>query len=234
MIGVQIGEKHTYKDWNLILTSTDIDFPDPKTETVDIPGVDGELDFSEVLTGDISYKNRKISFELEMIDRFANWKNKISEISNYLHGKKFKIILDEDPSFYYYGRVTVNNFKSNKSTGTINIEADVEPYKYDLYSSLEDWLWDPFNFETGIINETNKLQVNGQLEIAIYGRRKKVVPKITCNSLENQMQVIFKGETYNLSNGTQKILNIEICEGKNVLKFIGNGTISIEYRGGSL
>ncbi len=234
MIGVQIGEKHTYKDWNLILTSTDIDFPDPKTETVDIPGADGELDFSEVLTGDISYKNRTISFEFEMIDRFANWKNKISEISNYLHGKKFKIILDEDSSFYYFGRVTVNNFKSNKSTGTITIEADVEPYKCDIYASNEDWLWDTFNFETGIINETKELQVNGELEVAIYGRRKKVVPKINCNSLENQMQVVFKGETYNLSNGTQKILNIEICEEKNVLKFIGIGTISIEYRGGSL
>ena len=95
-------------------------------------------------------------------------------------------------------------------------------------------MWDPFNFETGIINETNELQVNGELEVAIYGRRKKVIPKITCNSPENQMQVIFKDETYNLSNGTQKILNIEICEGENVLKFIGNGTISIEYRGGSL
>ncbi len=234
MIGVQIGEKHTYKDWNLILTSTDIDFPDPKTETVDVPGTDGELDFSEVLTGDISYKNRKISFEFEMVDRFANWKNKISEISNYLHGRKFNIILDDDPSFYYYGRITINNFKSNKSTGTITIEADVEPYKYDLYSSIENWLWDPFNFETGIINETNELQVNSELEVVIYGRRKKVVPIINCNSPENQMQVIFKNEAYNLSNGTQKILNIEICEGKNVLKFIGNGIISIEYRGGSL
>ena len=234
MIGVQIGEKHTYKDWNLILTSTDIDFPDPKTETVDVPGTDGELDFSEVLTGDISYKNRKISFEFEMVDRFANWKNKISEISNYLHGRKFEIILDDDPSFYYYGRITINNFKSNKSTGTITIEADVEPYKYDLYSSIENWLWDPFNFETGIINETNELQVNSELEVVIYGRRKKVVPIINCNSPENQIQVIFKNEAYNLSNGTQKILNIEICEGKNVLKFIGNGIISIEYRGGSL
>lgn len=234
MTGVQIGEKHTYKDWNLILTSTDIDFPSPKTETVDIPGADGELDFSEVLTGDISYKNRTISFELEMIDKFANWKNKISEISNYLHGKNFKIILDEDPSFYYYGRVTVNDFKSNKSTGTITIEAYVEPYKYDLYSSLEDWLWDPFNFEIGVINETKELQVNGELEVVIYGRRKRVIPKITCNSYENQIQVFFKGETYNLSNGTQKILNIQICEGENILKFIGNGIISIEYRGGSL
>lgn len=234
MIGVKIGEKHTYIDWNLILTSTNINFPDPKTETTDVPGADGELDFSEVLTGDISYKNRTISFEFEMVDRFANWKNKISEISNYIHGRKFKIILDKDPNFYYYGRITVNDFKSNKSTGTITIEADVEPYKYDLYSSLEDWLWDPFNFETGIINETNELRINGELEVVIYGRRKRVVPKLICNSLKNQMKVIFKGKTYNLFNGTQKILNIEICEGKNVLKFIGNGTISIEYRGGSL
>ena len=53
MKGVKIGEKHTFKDWNLILLSVDIDFPNPKTETVDIPGTDGELDFSEVLTGDI-------------------------------------------------------------------------------------------------------------------------------------------------------------------------------------
>lgn len=234
MRGVKFGEKHTYQEWGLILTHINIDFPDIKTETIDIPGADGELDFSEVLTGDIKYKNRTISFEFVTFERYKNWKNLISEISNYLHGKKFKIILDEDPSFYYYGRVTVNQFKSNKSTGTITIEADVEPYKYDLYSSLEDWLWDPFNFETGIINETNELQVNRELEVAIYGRRKKVIPKITCNSSENQMQVIFKGETYILSNGIQKILNIEICEGENVLKFIGNGTISIEYRGGSL
>ena len=54
MRGVKIGEKHTYVDWNLILTSTNIGFPDPKTETIDIPGADGELNFSENLTGDIT------------------------------------------------------------------------------------------------------------------------------------------------------------------------------------
>ena len=231
MKGVKIGDRHTYKDWNLILISTDIGFPDPKTETIDIPGADGELDFSEVLTGDISYNNRTISIQLEMVDKFENWRNKISEISNYLHGKKLKIIFDEDPSFYYFGRLSVNDFKSNKSTGTITIEANVEPYKYDLFSSLEDWLWDPFNFDNGIINETNNLQVDGELEVKIVGRRKKVIPKITC---DNELQLLFNGQTYNLLEGTSYSPEIEICEGENILKFIGNGTVTIEYRGGSL
>ena len=231
MRGVKIGEKHTYVDWNLILTSTNIGFPNPKIETIDIPGMDGKLDFSEALTDDISYENRTISLEFEMIDSFENWKNKISEISNYLHGRKFKIIFDEDSSFYYYGRLTVNNFKSNKSTGTIVIECDVEPYKYDLYASDEDWLWDPFSFIDGIINITKGLQVNGELEINIIGRRKKVIPKINC---DNPIKLIFNGQTYNLPAGTSYSPDIEICEGENILRFIGFGTVNIEYRGGSL
>ena len=233
MKGVKIGEKHTFKDWNLILLSVDIDFPNPKTETVDIPGTDGELDFSEVLTGDIKYENRAISIELEMVDKFENWRNKISEITNYLHGRKFKIILDDDPSYYYYGRLTVNDFKSNKSTGTIIIEANVEPYKYDLYSSLENWLWDPFNFETGIICELKEIKVVKKKQIIIIGRRLKTIPTIDVLDTEN-MIVEFEDNKYNLNKGKQRVLNIEIKEGENILNFYGNGTVSIDYRGGSL
>ena len=168
-----------------------------------------------------------------MIDSFENWKNKISEISNYLHGKKLKIILDEDSSFYYYGRLTVNNFKSNKSTGTISIEAEVEPYKYDLYSSLEDWLWDSFNFETGIIYELKEIKIIEKKQVTIVGRRQKSVPTIDVIDTEN-MIVEFENNKYSLNKGKQRVLNIEIKEGENVLNFYGNGTVSIEYRGGSL
>lgn len=133
--------------------------------------------------------------------------------------------------FYYKGTAQINDFKSDKSIGTITIECDVDPYKYDIQSSIEDWLWDHFSFEDGIINQTKDIAVNGSKEIIIYGRRKRVVPKITC---DNEMQVVFNSKTYDLLAGTQKVLNIEICEGRNVLKFIGNGTVSIEYRGGSL
>ena len=129
------------------------------------------------------------------------------------------------------GTARINQFQSDRSLGILTIDCDVAPYKYDITSSDEDWLWDPFCFEDGIINNTKNLVVNGELEVVIYGRRKKVVPWITC---DNQFQVIFNSNTYNLSAGRQKVLDIEICEGRNVLKFIGNGTVTIEYRGGSL
>ena len=230
--GVLFEDIHTFEKWGLILSHTEISFPEPKKEKVDVPGADGELNFSKSLTGDIKYKNRIITLTFVTTERYDLWKALASDIANCLHGQEFeRIILDEDQNFYYKGTAEVNQFKSDKSIGTIVIECNVEPYKYDLTSSNEDWLWDPFSFEDGIINETKDLVVNGELEITIIGRRMKVVPKFTC---DNPLQLIFNGTTYNLSSGTSYSPDIEICEGENVLKFVGNGTVTIEYRGGSL
>ena len=230
--GVSFDDIHTFEKWELILSHTDISFPEPKKEKVDIPGADGELDFSKSLTGDIKYKNRIITFTFATTKKYDLWKSLLSDMANYLHGQEFeRIILDEDQNFYYKGTAEVNEFKSNKSIGTIVIECDVEPYKYDLFSSDEDWEWDPFDFETGIINETRDLVVDGELEVSILGRRMKVVPKFVC---ENQLQLIFNDVTYNLPSGESFHPDIEIRDGENLLKFIGNGTVTIEYRGGSL
>ena len=227
---ILFGNKNTYKDYKLLIQSLTISTPDIKEELIDVPGKDGSLDFSYSLTGDIKYKNRSITISL------AKYKNKsclneYSKIQNDLHGKIMKIILSRDPNFYYYGKIKVKDYDQYSILHTIDIECDVEAYKYDLTSSNEDWLWDPFNFDNGIINETKNLQVDGELEVKIVGRRKKVIPKITC---DNELQLLFNGQTYNLPEGTSYSPEIEICEGENILKFIGNGTVTIEYRGGSL
>ena len=188
------------------------------------------MDFSSSLTGDIKFNNRTLRIELAKRKNESCY-SEYSKVQNALHGKTMKIVLSKDPSFYYKGEVKVKDFDRYTLLQNIVIECDVEPYKYDINSSNEDWLWDPFNFENGIINETANIQVNGTRDVVIYGRRKKVVPKITC---DNAISVIFNGETYNLLAGTQKVLDIQICEGRNVLKFVGNATITIEYRGGSL
>lgn len=230
--GVLFDNIHTFEKWGLILSHTDIGSPEPKKEKIDIPGADGELNFSNTLTGDVKYKNRNITFTFVTTKRYNLWKSLMSDILNFIHGQDFeKIILDEDQNFYYKGSAEVNPLKSDKSIGTIVIVCDVEPYKYDLTSSDEDWPWDPFDFETGIINETRDLVVDGELEVSILGRRQKVVPKFVC---ENPLQLIFNEQTYNLPAGGSYSPDIEICEGENILKFIGNGTVTIEYRGGSL
>lgn len=230
--GVTFGEKHSLRDWGLLLNGRpEIGAPEPKTNYIDIPGSDAGIDGTEALTGDIEYDWRQISFIFLTTRSRKKWSTLYSDIMNYLHGKRMKIILDEDLGYYYMGRLTVNQWKSEERYSTIAIDGKVEPYKYEINNSTEDWEWDPFNFETGVIREYADLTVNGTLEVTVIGTRMPVVPIITASSA---MMVTFEGQTYDLAEGENEILEIEIVEEKNVLTFTGTGTVSIEYRGGSL
>ncbi len=232
-LGVQIGDKHTLKDWGLGWTSINLGFPEAKTYEQDIPGADGTLDFTEAMTaGDVKYKNRPISLEFEAPDKdFHEWSRMISEVANYLVGQKKKIILDNDPQFYYIGRIKMDIDKTDKDSSKIVLSGDVDPYKHELYSSLDDWIWDTFNFETGIIREYKDIQVDGSYELMIPGLRKRIVPTIECSA---PMQVTYNNRTYSLLEGKNKVFDIWIGEGENFLTFIGTGTVSVDYRGGSL
>ncbi len=234
--GVLFGDKHSHRDWQLLLNSRpEISSPVPKTNYIDIPGGDGILDMTESLTGDVQYKTRTMGFTFTTLKARRKWFSLYSDILGYLHGQRMKIILDEDPAFYYIGRVSVDEWKSSEKYSTIAVSAEVEPYKYERSSSLEDWEWDSFNFEEGIIREYKGLAVEGFLDFMIVGRRKKVIPSFIVSSADGSgMEVEFEGNVYRLPDGTSRILNIAIREGGNILHFAGNGTVSIDYRGGRL
>lgn len=236
MDGVTFGTKHSYRDWGLLLKSRPvISPPSPKTVYVDIPGSDGVIDLTESLTGDVKFDNRTIKCEFVVLDARNRWSDIYSEIMDYLHGQRMRVRLDEDPTYYYEGRLQVNEWKSDKVTSTITIEGDVEPYKMEMFSSLEDWEWDSFNFETGIIRDYKEIRVDESLTFTIEGRRKSVVPSFTVVSDDGSgLQVRFNGTTYDLPDGTSRVLNIVIKNGTNTLYFTGNGTVSIDYRGGRL
>lgn len=232
MNGVLFGNKHSYKDWGLLLTDRPVISPPAvKTTYVDIPGADSHLDLTEELTHDVKYKNRDIKCSFHVLADRKNWHNIYSNIQDYLHGQKLKIILDEDPCYYYEGRCEVDSWESSKVNSKIVIKANVEPYKNERFSSLEAWEWDSFNFETGIIRDYADIVVDGSYDLTIEGARKKVVPTFITTG---EVSVEFDGRTYNLPAGTSKILNIIIVEGKNILRFKGNGVVSVEYRGGRL
>lgn len=231
MNGVTIGDKHSYVDWGLILSSHVISPPKSKINMVEIPMRDGSIDLTETLAGDVKYEDRKITLTFSVIDPRRNWAVKVSDIQNYLHGKRLKIIFDEDKAFYYIGRISVDTWTSNQGIGKLVLSCTVEPFKYDMISSAVDWEWDLFDFEDGIINETGGLVVNGSTTIKLICRRKRMFPVFTASAA---MTVSYDGEVYNLKEGSQKIYDIFFCEGENELTFTGNGTISIDYTGGSL
>lgn len=237
MKGIRFGDKHSYDDWGLILSERpDISPPKAKTVYVDISGTDGKLDLTSSLTGDVKYQNRTFRASFSVIDARDRWSNIYSEIMNYLQGQNIKVVLDEDAEFCYIGRFEVSAWESDKASSVITIEGDVESYKLERYSSLEeDWLWDSLDFESGIIREYGEITVEKELKFVIETRRKWVIPIIHVNSKSVKgMTVEFEGMTYTLPNGENRILDIVIKEGSNTLTFYGNGTISIDYKGGSL
>lgn len=221
---------NSYEDFEFLIKEFSVDEATVKEEIVDIPGSSSFLDFSRSLTGDVNYNRRTINIVLNK-RRGRIFLQEYSKLQNALHGQRMKIIHSKDAGFYWIGTVKVGSFDPHAIVSEISVKCEVEAYKYDIQASNEDWLWDPFSFEDGIINETKDLLVDGELEVVIYGRRKNIVPTIICNKA---IDVIFNGTIYNLSAGENYSPYIEISEGKNVFKFVGNATVSIEYRGGSL
>lgn len=231
MIGVKFNEMHSLDDLGIILKKKVISAPDVQTNFLTIPQRDGLVDLTESLTGLVKYYNRNIDMQFALVDEFDNYTERFSEIENYLHGQKMKLIFDDDTDNYFLGRLTVTASQTDKMLGIINISANCEPYKYDLYSSDEMWWWDTFDFVDGVINEFIDVQVSGTETITLVAKRQITYPTI---STDSAMTVEFDGVEYDLLVGENKMYDILLPEGENTLTFRGNGTITIRYRGGSL
>lgn len=243
MNGITIGEKHTYDDWGLILTARpEISAPEPKTVMVDLEGADGSIDLSESLTGDIAFRNRSFKAEFHVMDDRGEWSAVYSEIMDYLHGQRLQVIFDEDPAYFYIGRIIVDEWSSDYTTAKITLSGELEPYKYEITSSLEDWLWDPFSFIDGVIRDYRDLAVatGANQTLVIPGSRKPVVPAFIV-TLDPEVQDATmrvwsstNNKTYTLINGRNRIPYIIIRQAGAQFRFTGDGTVSVDYRGGRL
>lgn len=205
--------KNTFDDWNLLLKTREIPKPEPKTNYVDIPGGDSSLDLSEVVSGEVKYNNFTIPFEFTVLDDFLEWDNKISEIANFIHGKKMKITLQSDSYYYYEGRCSIDKFTSNKRLGNIAINCLVEPYKLKHDKTI-------INVDVSVTNEVN-----------LINDRMTTIPTIICDS---EINITFDENTYSLNAGKHIIPDIQFKEGLNTLYFEGTGNVTIEYQEGSL
>lgn len=224
--------KNTWEDWHLIPSSRPfVAIPELNANTVEIPFRDGAIDLAEAVTGYTTYKDRSGTWEFYIVNDYEYWVTIKKKITNYLHGLKMCVWLEDDPEYYYEGRLTVSDYKPGANNSTITISYVLKPYKLSLASSEDEWLWDPFNFEEGYITEAN--EVTSPCEIRIRGGRMRSYPTITTNS--NGISVSLNGgNAVALQNGENVMTNMILPEGENVFVFTGNGKVSIHYREGSL
>ena len=230
---ITIGDKNTWDDWHLIPATRPLfNPPTVKENMVNIPGGDGVLDLTASLAGRPTYNNRTGSWIFYVQNGFKDWSVLYSEIMVYLHGQTFKAILEDDPAYFYEGRFSVNQWKSDKDYSQIVINYNVGPYKKEINNTGSDWLWDPFNFETGIIRNYKNLSVLTSLTVVVEGDMMDSVPVIIASA--SGMQVTYEGKTYSLSKGANTIPQIVLHSVENTLIFAGQGTITIENTGGRL
>lgn len=249
---VTFGEKNTWDDWRLVPSSRPVfNPPAQKTKTLEIPGGDGVIDLSQSLTGYPVYQNRTGSIEFIVMNDFKAWHMAYSDIMDYLHGQTLRAVLEDDPEYFYEGRFTVNSWKSEKDWSRITIDYDVGPYKWSVLSSIDDWLWDPFNFQNGVIRPmlfkniavtTTRRSI--ALKAALFGRA-PVCPTFQVSTSDGRgvhirfvNQTLGLDETKLLTDGTLQIpefvffgdlgATLELwCDN-------GTGTVSVDFRQGRL
>lgn len=183
-----------------------------KSNKIDIPGGDGSIDLTDFF-GEPKYEDVQHKFEFTTIEPQSDFLSQYSQVKNAIHGKKVRIILDDDPTFFYLGRCYVSSFTSAKGIGTIKVECECEPYKYKTAKT--------------VVTKA----VNGTDIIVLTNSRKRAVPSITTTAA---MTIAFGEGSWTPSTGTFTIPELELVEGVNTVTVTGTGNITFTWQEGDL
>lgn len=128
-----IDQLDVRNDWGLLLSSRDLPMPVPKTAEDDVPGLDGTIDYSELLTGDVPFSRRKIMLLLGVENR-AKYEYALEnlDVLDMLNGGEHTIIFEDDPDYFYRGRFQISEYERDAKIPKIKVEINAEPFKMDV------------------------------------------------------------------------------------------------------
>lgn len=205
----------SFRDWGIYLSSIVIDDPKPKEIYVDIPNGDGALDLTEALTGEVHYESRP--FEAVFTIKPETYSVELVRyLRSYLNGKQRTIRTKEEPGYYLIGRCATS-VKKDGVLAVLTVKATCKPWKYKN--------------DVTAINTT--IGASGTTTLNLTNERKRVIPTITASAA---VTIAFNGQTISVNAGTQRLTNIALQYGNNVLTITGaeGTTVSFEYQEGAL
>lgn len=190
--------------------------PKVKTQYAEIPGGDGSLDLSDVLTDGIPrYHDRTLVARLECSDgNRLEREALIRDAVNRLDGVRANIRLPDDDEHYVNGRVSVARLFNDPAHGAIEMEAICEPWKYRL-------------------TETEYSVTAGEEDQALIlrnGGRRAVCPIVSVEGDGASVQLSFNDTSISLSAGAYKLPDLLLTQGDHAVSYRGTGTLVIRYR----
>lgn len=241
----QLKGLNTYNDFHLIPTSRPtIAMPGVETKLITIPGRDGSVDLSEFIRSDRpAYGDRSGTFDFYVendFDEGANeeefWMTIYPKLLNSLHGRKLKMVLfEDDPDYYWEGRFTVDKYETGDGGHSeVAISYVVGPFKRKIRKISQGMVWDNFNLEKDYDHDPlglSSVDVSGSKTISIWGDGCPFYIEVTGKS--GTVTVTFGGESRSVASG--KFYHIgHAVYGLQNISLSGTGTVSIDWRGGSL
>lgn len=211
MEGITFGEVHSYRDLKLLLAKKEMGSPAVKTNEVDIPGADGKLDMTDFF-GEPKYDNVTHKFDFVTLEEREKFPLQFAVIKNAIHGKKVRIVLDDDPTFFYLGRCHVSSFTNEKGAGAVAVDCDCEPYKYKMQPT------------------TVQVTVDGAQTVSLTNARKRAVPEVrieTEGSIRIEYQV---SNIWELGSGIFTLPELELTEGENPVTLTGTGSVTFTWQ----
>lgn len=212
MKGALLGNYHTYDDLNLIINSKEIGDAAVREKKLEVEGASGYLDYTDFF-GEPTYDNRTLLLNVQMLTEPSKFLSEYSNISNALNGQKVRIILDDDPDFYYIGRISISALITEKNQAFFEIVADCEPFKLKK--------------EVTTVSQA----VTTSATITLNNLRKRVVPVITSDA---EFQFVWGKFSAKVSAGTFQLPEFELVAGSNTITVIGTGNVVFEYQEGGL
>ena len=206
----------TPANYNCVHTHTEIATPEPKRSTGDVPLADGLLDFTAMLSSIQFYRTRTIILKMECMGLRSTWQGNYDTVLKDLHGKKVRLELDNDTSYYWTGYATVDALKDNGASCTITIRVEADPFK-----------------RTRATSTLNNSTVSGDKTVSVTVS--KMRGYLTFTTSAANATVTYDGQTWTLPNGTSTAYGLVLPNGASSIKLHGTGqTIKVVMEEGTL
>lgn len=196
------------------LTGLVLSDAEQKTEYLDIPGGNGRLDASTVLSdGEPVYSGRTLTATFECSEGTrVEREERISHMINWLDGWRMNIVLPDDPLHYLTGRVHVKRLYNDHAHASVQVDATCDPWRYN---NAETAYW----LQADATTQTLTLINNG---------RRAVVPTLTITG--GDVLVASGANSWALGVGVYALPDLYLRSGSMPLMCSGTGSLLVTYR----
>lgn len=218
--GVLINGMNTKNDLGMVmLDDLKISAPAVKSSYVDVPGIDGSLDYTEALTGYPLYEDRQVSFTL-----FGKYDEPTLAMARKAFAARFNgrvvhIETPDLPGYYWRGRVTMTDYGAYNS-GRIGV-------------NMENAF--PYRLKRDVTVREISLAANTPVDVELKNDGMPTIPSLVCTSACTVTDA--DGNTYSLSANTEFKSTALMITGTKLqftVEATAAATLTVTYQEGTL